>query len=335
MNIPLKVLDAGLYCPQGDFFIDAWKPVPVCIVTHAHGDHAYAGHGLYIATADSLKIMKQRMGRELPSQSLQYHQKIKLGNTWISLHPAGHILGSAQIRIETQENVTVISGDYKRAEDRTCQPFEVVKCDIFVTESTFALPIYQWPSNEEIAKQIRHWWSENAAQGHPSILFCYALGKAQRLMSLLAEQKDKSVHLHGAVFSIAKLYDQLGISMISFIPVSESKKGFSFSEDLILAPPSAIGTSWIKRFPSCRTALASGWMTVRGVKRRQALDRGFVLSDHADWNALIQTIKETQAKIVLTTHGNSALFAEYLRKERNLDARELKGLEIPLEREDE
>ena len=334
MDIPLQVLEQGLFCPPGDFFIDAWKPVPICIVTHAHGDHAYSGHGLYIATEETLRIIKHRMHKDVPSRALNHGEKIKLGNTWVSLHPAGHILGSSQVRIET-ECVTVISGDYKRAHDDTCLPFEVVECDIFVTESTFALPIYQWSSNEFIGQQIAQWWTDNAANDHPSLLFCYSLGKAQRLMSLLAkEKKDSTVHLHGAIFSLCKLYEEMGIKTLDFKPVSESAKGTSFAKDLIIAPPSALGTPWMKRFPSFRTAFASGWMEIRGTRRRKALDRGFVLSDHADWNALIQTIDETKAKIVLTTHGNSATLAHYLREEKNLDARELKGLDLILESED-
>jgi putative mRNA 3-end processing factor len=334
MNIPLNVLDQGLFCKNGEFFIDAWKPVPTCIVTHAHGDHAYYGHGLYIGTKETLTIVRKRLGYEIPARSVEYGQRFKMGTTWVSLHPAGHILGSSQIRIETKTEVVVVSGDYKRALDATCLPFEVIKCDVFVTESTFALPIYQWPSNETIHQQLKEWWDENAANDHPSVLFCYSLGKAQRIMSLLANEKDKTVHLHGAVFSLSILYQELGIKMIPFKPVSESAKGSSFSKDLILAPPSALGSPWIKRFPACRTAFASGWMEVRGTRRRKALDRGFVLSDHADWNELIQTIDETEAKIVLTTHGNSALLAQYLRENKNLDARELKGLNVTMEEED-
>jgi len=333
MDIPLKVLEQGLFCTAGEFFIDAWKPVPVCIVTHAHGDHAYQGHGLYIATKETLLIIHKRFGYEVPSKSVEYGEKFKMGKAWVSLHPAGHILGSSQIRIETANELTVVSGDYKRSFDATCQPFEVIKCDIFVTESTFALPIYQWPTEETILQQINEWWEENAANDHPSVLFCYSLGKAQRIMSLLANQKDKTIYLHGAVLSCSELYQQLGIEMVSFKPVSENAKGSTFSKDLILAPPSAIGTPWLKRFPSCRLAFASGWMEVRGVRRRKALDRGFILSDHADWNALIQTIEETEAKIILTTHGNAALLAQFLRETKNLDARELIGLSGAMEEE--
>ncbi|MBA2728945.1 MAG: ligase-associated DNA damage response exonuclease [Parachlamydiaceae bacterium] len=334
MDIPLKVKAQGLYCTSGHFYIDAWKPTPICVVTHGHGDHAYWGHDLYIGSPETIKIIQHRLGKDTPCQSLEYHKKIKLGNCWLSLHPAGHILGASQIRIEDSKGVTVISGDYKRADDATCKPFEVIECDIFVTESTFALPIYHWPKNEIIEKQIFDWWQENANNGHPSILFCYSLGKAQRVMSLLSNHSDKTVHLHGAVYSLSQLYNEMGVKLIPYTPVSESAKGSLFNQDLIIAPPSAIGTPWMKRFPSSRTALASGWMEVRGTRRRRALDRGFVLSDHADWSSLIRTIEQTKAKIVLTTHGNSGTLAKYLREEKGLDAQELKGLEANFEEED-
>lgn len=325
----------GLLCNRGNFYIDAWKPTPLCIVTHAHGDHAYWGHGLYIGSPETVSIIKHRLGKDTPCQILEYHKKIKLGNCWVSLHPAGHILGASQIRIEDGNNVTVISGDYKRALDPTCAPFEVIECDIFVTESTFALPIYQWEANEVIANQIFEWWQENAENGHPSILFSYALGKAQRVMSMLKERSNKTIHLHGAVFSLSQLYKEMGIELPPFTAVSESVKGTSFKEDLIIAPPSAVGTPWMKRFPACKTAFASGWMEVRGIRRRKALDRGFVLSDHADWPGLIKTIEETKAKIVLTTHGNSATLSRYLQQVKGIDARELKGLEQNFEEEED
>jgi len=335
MEIPLKVTDKGLYCKTGDFYIDAWKPTPLCIVTHGHGDHAYWGHDLYIASAETVKIIKHRLGKDTPCQVLEYNKKIKLGNAWVSLHPAGHILGSCQIRIEDSKSVTVISGDYKRGLDPTCKPFEVVECDIFVTESTFALPIYQWQKNEIIENQIYEWWQENAANNHPSIIFSYALGKAQRVMNMLGNKSDKTIHLHGAIYSLSELYKDMGVAMIPFTKVSESAKGASFAQDLIIAPPSAIGTSWMKRFPNCRTAFASGWMEVRGTRRRKALDRGFVLSDHADWKSLIQTVEETKATIILTTHGSTGILAQYLKEEKGLDARELKGLEANFEEEED
>lgn len=329
-KIPLRVTKKGLHCPPGDFFIDAWNPVPICIVTHAHGDHAYPGHRLYIAIEETLKFLRHRFGQNLPTKTLQYGEKIKMGGCWISLHPAGHVLGSAQVRIEDAQGVTVISGDYKRAADSSCVPFEVLKCDVFVTESTFALPIYQWLSSELIGEQITKWWLDNASQGHPSVLFCYPLGKSQRIMSLLLGHQKK-IYVHGSIFPFAKIYEEMGIALA---PFSEWSEESAFSEDLILAPPSAAGTPWMRRFPASKTALASGWMQVRGMRRRQALDRGFVLSDHADWQALLRTIEETEAKIILTTHGNSATLARFLREQKNLDARELKGLELTNEDED-
>lgn len=335
MEIPLKVIDQGLYCPPGDFFIDAWKPVAKCLITHAHGDHAYSGHGVYIASEETIKLLHFRLG-DVPSHPMRYGEKVKFNDTWVSFHPAGHILGSSQIRIETKQSVTVVSGDYKRAPDATCLPFEVVECDTFVTESTFGLPIYQWPKNEDVASQIFKWWEINAAQGHPSLIFCYSLGKAQRILSLLLEHhSNRNIYVHGAIANMSQHYMDLKIPLAPFTPVFEMPKETSFAQDLILAPPSARGSPWIKRFPKCKTALASGWMQVRGTRRRKALDRGFILSDHADWNALMQTLDETKATRILTTHGNAATLARYLREEKNLDARELKGLEISMESEDE
>lgn len=335
MEIPLQLKPQGLYCPLGDFFIDAWAPVPCCVITHAHADHAHAGHGQYIGTEHTIKILKHRLDANLPAQSLKYQQKIKLKDVWVSLHAAGHILGSAQVRIETKKTVIVISGDYKRAVDATCQPFEIVECDIFVTESTFGLPIYQWPHPHQVQQQILMWWHENASKGHPSILFCYALGKAQRIMSLLKAQEDDTVYLHGAMLALTHIYSELGMPLAKFAAVSDIAKGTSFSQALILAPPSALGSPWMKRFPSARTAFASGWMAVRGARRRKAVDRGFVLSDHADWKDLIDTIHHTKARIVLTTHGNAATLAHYLRESQNIEASLLKGLEMNPEDEDE
>lgn len=270
MDIPLKVEDRGLFCKTGNFFIDAWKPTPICVITHAHGDHAYFGHELYIASPETIKIIQHRLGKDIPCKILEYGEKIRLGNCHVSLHPAGHILGSSQVRIED---------------------------DIFVTESTFALPIYHWPKNEILENQIYEWWQENAYHHHPSLLFCYALGKAQRVMHMLKNKTEKCVYVHDAVLTMCKLYQEMGVEMCDFRPISEKDKGASFSQELIIAPPSAMGTPWMRRFPLCKTAFTSGWMEVRGTRRRKALDRGFILSDHADWRGLIKTIKETKAKI--------------------------------------
>jgi putative mRNA 3-end processing factor len=325
-KLPLEVKSEGLYCKEGDFFIDAWKSVPISIITHAHGDHAYWGHKHYIVSSDSQEIIRHRLGN-ISLQALVYGEKIKIKNCWVSLHPAGHILGSSQVRIETKHSVTVISGDYKRALDKTCEPFEVIECDLFVTESTFGLPIYHWQENQIIARQIFDWWEENKANKHPSVLFCYSLGKAQRILSLLAPFTDQTVYLHGAIQPLAEIYAQKKIPMIPFEPVSSKEKGHSFHNDLILAPPSAAGSLWLKRFPHFRTGAASGWMQVRGTRKRKNMDSGFVLSDHADWDDLIKTVQETKASKILTTHGSTFVLAKYLKENFAIDARELKGLE--------
>lgn len=325
--IPLEVRPAGLYCTAGDFYIDAWYPVAHCVITHGHGDHSRYGHKQYVASIDSVEILHKRLSKNIAIKPLAYGEKIKIKNCWISLHPAGHILGSAQVRIETKQGVYVISGDYKRAFDSTCAPFEVIECDLFITESTFGLPIYRWEDPLETGKKIYNWWQENKKNKHPSVLFCYALGKAQRILGLLKEYSDETAYLHGAILPLTKIYADKGIKMLDFLPIAEGKKSNSFSEALILAPPSAAGSTWLKRFPNFRTAAASGWMQVRGMRRRKGMDSGFILSDHADWDGLIQTILETKAKKVLTTHGSTAVLAKYLREVKNIDASELKGLE--------
>lgn len=332
MKIPLQVRTQGLYCTSGDFYIDAWDPVPLCLVTHAHSDHARSGHGRYIVPEKSLELLKYRLGSDQNFESFKYGEKFKLGKCWVSFHPAGHILGSAQIKIENKESICVISGDYKRAFDLTCDPFELQQCDTFVTESTFALPIYNWESSEVTAKHIYEWWQENREQRLCSVIYCYALGKAQRIMSMLASFTDRPIYLHGAIFFLAKIYAEKGISLIPFRPVSENTKE-SFAGELILAPPSAKGSRWLKRFYPYKTAFASGWMQVRGLRKQKNVDKAFVLSDHADWPDLLKTISETQASTILTTHGNAKILAQYL-QEQNFHSFPLEGMEILDEGED-
>jgi putative mRNA 3-end processing factor len=300
--------------------------VPVCLVTHGHSDHAREGHRLYISATDSLEILKHRLGTQCNFQTTDYNQKFKMKNCWVSFHPAGHILGSSQIRIETEKCVCVISGDYKRSLDPTCAPFEVVPCDVFVTESTFALPIYHWEPSALTATKIYNWWQENRSHGMNSVLFCYALGKAQRIMSLLAQITDSPVYLHGAIYTFAKVYEKSGVPLGRFFAI-EDKKGASFNGDLIIAPPQAGGSPWLRHFDPYKTAFASGWMQVRGIRKQRNVDCGFVLSDHADWSELLTTIKETQASTILTTHGNAHTLARYL-QEQNIHALPLKGMEV-------
>lgn len=331
MRTPFKVLPEGLYCPSGDFFIDAWRPVKNCIITHGHGDHARWGHQQYYCSKPSVPIICHRLGEKIKVKPLEYGEKIKLGETWVSLHPAGHILGSSQVRIENKNGVFVVSGDYKRALDPTCLPFEPVECDVFVTETTFALPVYQWDDPKIVGKQIYDWWQTNSQNNHPSVLFAYALGKAQHVMAMLKQFTDQPVYLHGAVTHLAQIYKDQGIDMLPFLPVSDKPKNENFSKDLIIAPPSAAGSLWLKRFPTFRTAAASGWMQVRGMRKRAGHDYGFVLSDHADWNDLIKTVKQTKAKHILTTHGYTDVFSKYLTEDLGIPSSELKGLEATTE----
>lgn len=329
MKLPIVVKKQGLYCPEGDFFIDAKLPVPLSLITHAHSDHVCFGHGLSIAAAPSLELLRHRLGSESKIQTHPYRQKFKLNNCWVSFHSAGHILGSAQIRIETNHEVCVISGDYKRQLDSTVEPFELVKCDIFVTESTFALPIYRFQAGDVIAKSIYEWWQENQERGICSLLYCYAMGKAQRVQSLLAKYTDQPIYVHGAIQGISDIYTKQGIALIPYLPVAENKDK-TFAKELILAPPIAKGSLWQKKFYPYKTAFASGWMSVRGMRKQRNVDRGFALSDHADWDELLKTIRETEASTVLTTHGNTHVLAQYL-QEQAVHAFSLKGLEEPEE----
>jgi putative mRNA 3-end processing factor len=321
----LRVTDCGLYCERGGFYVDPWKPVPLALITHAHSDHARWGSQKYICSERGLKLTKHRLHSEQQNVSLSampWHQQEKFGDVKVSFHPAGHILGSAQIRVECDGEVWVVSGDYKRNPDPSCDPFEVVPCDVFISEATFALPIYRWQSGEEIASEIFDWWQLNAKEGRPSLLLCYALGKAQRVLAELTKFTDKAVFVHGAVESLTSIYRDEGIKLLPTLSPAEAPRKYDFSGDLILAPPSAYRSTWMKRFKGVDTAFASGWMRVRGNRRRKGFDKGFVLSDHADFFDLVRTSKETGAKKVLATHGYSETLVRYL-KEQGIDAEPL------------
>jgi putative mRNA 3-end processing factor len=312
----------GLYCPHGDFYIDPWRPVDTAVITHAHGDHARAGSNTYYAAQVGLSVLSER----LPSaqiEALDYSTQRRFGDALVSLHPAGHILGSSQVRIEVGGRVCVVSGDYKRAADPTCDAFEVIPCDVFVTEATFALPVYRWPPMEQVIDDLLAWWDQCVRDGVPAVLFCYALGKAQRILAELAVRVERTVHLHGAMIGLFERYREHGVNMLPTKAVADSARGKDFAGELILAPPSASGAPWMRRFSNASAGFASGWMQIRGNRRRRGYDRGFVVSDHADWPALIDTIRETRAKRILPTHGNTDAIVPYLR-ELGLDAEPLR-----------
>ncbi|MEO7916924.1 MAG: ligase-associated DNA damage response exonuclease [Dokdonella sp.] len=318
----IELRPEGLYCPAGRFHVDPWRPVADAIITHAHGDHARSGSASYRAAAVGLDILAERIGEQAPIQALEYGEKIAINAAVVSLHPAGHILGSSQVRIEVDGRVCVVSGDYKRAADPTCLPFEVVPCDVFVTEATFGLPVYRWPPISEVAQEMLAWWDACREKNQTAVLCCYALGKAQRVLAELARYTNRTVHLHGAMLRLTERYRDAGIAMLPTEPVMDSAKGRDFSGELIIAPPSAAGSPWIRRFGNASLGFASGWMQVRGNRRRRGWDRGFVVSDHADWPALIDTVRSTGAQRILPTHGNTDALVAYL-CEQGFDAEPL------------
>ncbi len=320
----ITVRPEGLYCDQGGFYIDPWRPVATALVTHAHSDHARSGSQQYYAMGASEGILRRRLGQDIRFHGLDYGQRLKLGNTWVSFHSAGHVLGSAQIRVEHKDEIWVVSGDYKRCADPTCAPFEVVECDRFITEATFGLPIYRWQPGAVTAEQIYRWWQSDPER--PSLLFCYAFGKAQRVLAELARFTEKPVYVHGAVEALTAIYRQVGVAMVPTIPVSEAEAGYRFQGDLVIAPPSGHRSAWMKRFKRPQTAFASGWMAVRGARRRRGYERGFILSDHADWPSLIKTVQQTKASQVYVTHGQNDVLSRYLNEQLGITAMPLDTL---------
>jgi putative mRNA 3-end processing factor len=322
----LQVKPEGLFCPAGDFFVDPWLPVPRAVFTHPHADHARPGNAEAFAAADALPVLRHRLGEEALLRGLTYGEVHQLGSTRLSLHPAGHIRGSAQVRIEVDGETWVVTGDFKRAPDPTCAAFTPLRADVLVTEATFALPVYIWEEPVRTVENVFHWWETNRHLGRPSLLFCYALGKAQRLLAELGRFTDQPVYVHGAVEAITAVYRAQGVSLLPTLPVAATEKGRRFDGELILAPVSARGTPWLRRFSGAATGFASGWMRLRGTRRRKGYERGFVLSDHADWPALLRTVEESGARRVLVTHGYTHPFARYLREVKGLQA---EALETP------
>jgi putative mRNA 3-end processing factor len=316
---------SGLACAAGGFHVDPIQPVDLAVITHAHADHARPGSGAYVCAAPGEALLRRRLGEDARIRAVPYRERIALGESIVSFHPAGHVLGSAQVRIEAGGETWVVTGDYKRQADPTCEPFEPLACDGLVTEATFALPIYRWPDPADVAREIAAWWDENRVQGRASVLFCYALGKAQRVLALLAGISDRRVFVHGAIEPLVAIYRDAGVRMLPTEPVAETARGRSFAGELVLAPELAIGTPWMRRFGAHETALASGWMRVRGNRRRRSFDRGFELSDHADWPALLDTVRESGARRVLTTHGYAEPLARYL-SEQGISAEALPSL---------
>ena len=302
----------GLYCPPGDFYIDPWRPVERAVITHAHSDHARYGSAHYLAHHDSAPILRRRLGEDITLQTLAYGEVIEHHGVRLSLHPAGHVLGSAQVRLEHGGRVWVASGDYKLEDDGTCAPFEPVRCDTFITESTFGLPIYRWPTQPELFAEINAWWRANAEAGRASVLYAYALGKAQRLQYGV-DASIGPIVAHGAVEPINAIYRAAGVALPPTHYASDPLLDkATLGRALVIAPPSAGRTSWMRRFPNPSDAFASGWMKLRGTRRRRGVDRGFVVSDHADWPGLHSAIGATGAERIFVTHGSVEVMVRWL-----------------------
>ncbi|MGL5094595.1 MAG: ligase-associated DNA damage response exonuclease, partial [Planctomycetia bacterium] len=298
----LETKPDGLWCEAGGFHIDPWRPVPRAVVTHAHSDHARRGCGRYLCATDGVGVLRRRMTPDAAVDALPYGRTLSIGGVRLSFHPAGHLLGSAQVRLECDGEVWVVGGDYKIEPDRTCRPFEPVRCHTFVSESTFGLPIYRWRPQAEVFLRINDWWAANAANGVNSLIFAYSLGKAQRILGGL-DPAVGPILLHGAVEEMTVPYREEGIELPATRHADAAAAKETKGAAIVVAPPSANGSPWARKFGPASTAFASGWMQIRGSRRRRAVDRGFVLSDHADWPGLLTAIHETGAEKILVTHG--------------------------------
>jgi putative mRNA 3-end processing factor len=314
----LQPTAAGLYCPAGDFYIDPRRPVARAVVSHGHADHARPGSDCYLAAAAGAGILRRRLGKAIRLQTLAYGERLSIGGVTLSLHPAGHILGSAQVRLELGGEIWAVTGDFKTDPDPTCAPFEPVHCHTLVTECTFGLPVFRWPPPATVMAEIRQWWQENRAADKTSVLFAYALGKAQRVLADIGDEGG-AVFTHGAVETVNACYREAAVRLAETRPVGAVEDRRMFRGALVLAPPSADHTGWLQRFPEAVRGFASGWMRIRGQRRRRGVHRGFVLSDHADWTGLKTAVAASGAERVWATHGYAAAFAGWLRS-RGVDA---------------
>lgn len=326
MSSLIQVTEKGLYCAAADVFIDPWRPVSRALITHAHSDHARRGHAAYLAHHHCVPLLRARLGAGIAARGLEYGERVNMNGVDISLHPAGHVLGSAQVRLEFRGEVWVISGDYKLHVDNVAAPFEAVPCHTFVTESTFGLPVYRWPDPAQVMRQIDEWWAANQRAGVVSFLQAYSLGKAQRLLAGLPHVRGP-IYVHGSIEQMNAAHLEAGVDLPECGPPPRSMQhGNDGPAPLIVGPPSMQGSPWADQFAPISYAAASGWMAVRSARRRRTADRGFVLSDHADWDGLNEAVRATGAERVYVTHGSSAVFARWLRERYGLDAAELDTL---------
>lgn len=314
----LEFTDKGIYCSPAKLYLDPWKPVDKALITHGHSDHSRWGHKRYITHHRNLPIIRHRLG-DIRASGVEWGESFLVNGVRFSFHPAGHIIGSSQIRVEYKGEVWVFSGDYKLENDGVATPYEPIRCHTFISECTFGLPAFAWRPQAEVLDDINTWWSANRAAGQTSVLFAYSLGKAQRLLANLDPGIGK-IYTHGAIENMTEVLR----SMFKFPETHRIHRDTQKSElpgNLVLAPPSAHGSSWMRRMVPYQTASASGWMAFRGARRRRAIDRGFVLSDHCDWQGLLTCVEATEAQRVICTHGYTEIFSRFLREEKGLDAR--------------
>lgn len=308
----------GIYCKQAGVYIDPWKPVKNALITHAHADHARPGMTHYLAHTDSLPVMRHRLG-EIDIEGIAYGETVHMNGVIISFHPAGHAPGSAQIRLEYKGEIWVISGDYKLGKDGLSDPFVPIKCNHFVTESTFGLPVFKWKPQEEIMANINDWWAENKRNGLTSVMLGYSFGKAQRILANLDPSIGK-IFVHGAIHNTNLALELAGYTFPENTYVSSEVDKARYKGSIIMAPPSALGSPWMRQFKPYKVATASGWMALRGARRRRNIDKGFILSDHADFEELNTAVAETGAENIFVTHGYSTVYSKWLRM-KGLDAK--------------
>jgi putative mRNA 3-end processing factor len=312
---------AGVYCPEGGFFVDPERAVDVAVITHAHSDHARPGHGCYHVSRPSVPLLRGRIPSASRVVAHEWGVPFRVGAVWVSLHPAGHVLGSAQVRVEGSSEVWVVTGDFKREPDRSCETFETVACDGLVLESTFALPIYQWEPSARVFAQIQSWIAWNRKEGVHSVFHAYSLGKAQRLLAGLERYQGETIWVHSSIELMNRGYREAGIDLPITLPLSDwTRHGAPAPGRIVITPPSADLEKSLAFMGPCRRASVSGWNLVEKLRCRGGEDAGFVLSDHADWSELLQTVRESGARKVRVMHGQTKVFARYLREELSLDA---------------
>ena len=320
----LQFTGKSIYCPLADVHIDPSIPVDRAIITHAHSDHAKWGSKHYLSHKHSEPILRLRLGDTISLQNVEYGERFTINGVHFSLHAAGHIIGSAQVRVEHNGEVWVASGDYKLENDNFCTPFEPVKCNVFITESTFGLPIYKWQPQQTIFSEIDAWHSKNKMEGKASVLMGYSLGKMQRILKNITID-NQTIYAHGAIYTLNEKLRQAGFDLPSLTLITRDTDKKLFKGSLILAPPSADGSAWMKKFNPYSLGYCSGWMLVRGAKNRRAIDQGFVLSDHADWNDLNTAVKNSGAEKVFVTHGYTSVFSKWL-NESGIEAGEVQTM---------